>query len=184
MSDLVTASLPSSPVPSATAAAGAQPADSHTSFLSILSDLNPLQYLPVVGTIYRAVTGDTIPEAVRSIGSFVVSGLLGGPIGLVTNAAMQAIEKITGIDPEKIGQDVLARMGVGHREADPMVAAATPSDTTASVPEFAGWSPAQLAAYGVTTAPGGMVKRGAVEGADVLNGLELGRQENATSVIA
>ncbi len=31
-------------------------------FSEILSDLNPLQYLPVVGTIYRAVTGDTVPK--------------------------------------------------------------------------------------------------------------------------
>ena len=181
MSDLVTAALPSSPVPSTTAAGGAQPAGSHTSFHSILSELNPLQYLPVIGTIYRAVTGDTIPEAVRSIGSFLVSGLIGGPIGLATNVAMQAIERVTGIDPEKIGHDVLAGMGVGHRDADFMVASAMPSDTTASAPEFAGWSPAQLTAYGVMTTSGGMMQRGAVEGADVLNGLELGRHENATA---
>jgi hypothetical protein len=32
------------------------------SFGDVLSALNPLQYLPVVGSIYRAVTGDTIPE--------------------------------------------------------------------------------------------------------------------------
>lgn len=34
----------------------------------ILSDLNPLQYLPVVGTIYRALTGDTIPKPIREAG--------------------------------------------------------------------------------------------------------------------
>jgi hypothetical protein len=35
------------------------------------------------------------------------------------------------------------------------------------------WSPAQLAAYGVTRTAHGGLKRGALEGADVLNELEL-----------
>jgi hypothetical protein len=64
--------------------------------------MNPLQYLPVVGTIYRAVTGDVIPEALRDLGSMLVSGLLGGPIGLGMNIATMIGEKVTGIDPEKI----------------------------------------------------------------------------------
>ena len=51
----------------------AQPAADHSiSFHDILSALNPLQYLPVIGTIYRAVTGDQIPELLRRAGSLVV----------------------------------------------------------------------------------------------------------------
>jgi hypothetical protein len=187
MPNLVTAALPSSPTPAPPPPPAAAPTEAHTSFHSILSELNPLQYLPIIGTIYRAMTGDTIPDAARSVGSFVVSGLIGGPIGLVTNAAMQAIERITGFDPEKIGHEFLVSLGVGHREAEPMVAAAaTPSDLGASPPEFTGWSPAQLMAYGVTTAADGMMKRDAIKGADVLNGLELARHENypAASFIA
>jgi hypothetical protein len=72
------------------------------SFHAILSAMNPLQYLPVVGTIYRAVTGDAIPEPLWRAGSLLVSGLLGGPIGIMTSIAATLAEKITGLDPEKI----------------------------------------------------------------------------------
>jgi hypothetical protein len=149
------------------------------SFHTLLSELNPLQYLPVIGTIYRAVTGDTIPETVRSVGSFIVSGLIGGPIGLATNAALLAVERMTGIDPEKIGHDLLVRLGAGHRDTGTVVAAATQSVTPFSPSDFLGWSSVQLMAYGVASAAGGMMKHGNVEGADVLNGLELARHGNS-----
>ena len=69
------------PVAGPAAPSEAQP----STFQQLLSELNPLQYVPVVGTIYRAVTGDTIPETARFAGSLVVSGLTGGPIGLAVN---------------------------------------------------------------------------------------------------
>ena len=83
---------------SSATAAGPPIADQHhgVSFREILSDLNPLQYLPVVGTIYRAVTGDVIPEPLRFFGSLLVSGLLGGPMGVAISLATTAAEKITG----------------------------------------------------------------------------------------
>ena len=37
------------------------------SFHELLSELNPLQYLPVIGTIYRSMTGDLIPEPVEYV---------------------------------------------------------------------------------------------------------------------
>src|ERR1019366_780124 len=97
-------------VPSA--AAGGVPGDraqpSHTlSFHEVMSALNPLQYLPVIGTIYRAVTGDTIPEAVRRVGSLIASALLGGPIGIAINLGAVAIEKAAGIDLDEAGQALL-----------------------------------------------------------------------------
>jgi hypothetical protein len=174
MLDLVTprASLPQAP--SQTVMAVPQNAH-HATFHNLLSELNPLQYLPILGTIYRAVTGDTIPEAARTIGSFVVSGLIGGPIGLATNAALLAIEKVTGIDPEKIGQDLLASLGIGHHGADSVAAAV--QSTTESAPQTplasVAWSHAQLTAYGVTMTAGGLLTRGELQGADVLNDLEL-----------
>src|SRR5258708_11033641 len=52
------------------------------SFHDLLSSINPLQHIPIVGTIYRAITGDAPPPpAVRVIGGI----LLGGPVGLVTS---------------------------------------------------------------------------------------------------
>src|SRR6185437_8224833 len=89
-------------------AAKAEPADDGPSFHDILSALNPLQYVPVVGTIYRAITGDTIPEGIRVVGSFIFSALTGGPLGMILNAAAVVAEKATGIDPEVIGHDLLA----------------------------------------------------------------------------
>jgi hypothetical protein len=84
--------------PPATAASSAP----DVSFHDILSALNPLQYVPVVGSIYRAVTGNVPPEPIRTIGSLLVSGLTGGPIGLAINAGVTAVEKISGIDPDQI----------------------------------------------------------------------------------
>jgi hypothetical protein len=61
-----------------------------TSFAEFLSALNPLQHLPVVGTIYRAVTGDSVQPAYRVLGGL----LLGGPIGAVTSAVGAAVEAL------------------------------------------------------------------------------------------
>src|SRR5689334_19861315 len=49
-----------------------QPASSSQhdlSFHDILHALNPLHYLPIIGTVYRAATGDVIPEPLRVGGS-------------------------------------------------------------------------------------------------------------------
>jgi hypothetical protein len=157
-------------------------AEHHFTFHELLSELNPLQYLPVVGTIYRAVTGDTIPESAREAGSLVVSGLIGGPIGVAINLATLAIEKITGIDPEKIGHDALVHLGIGSQDtstiavAAPQPAAALPKPSASvSSPAPLAWSSSQLMAYGVTTTANDTLKRGALEGADVLNDMELAR---------
>jgi hypothetical protein len=175
MFDLAIPAPSLSQAPSETAAAGPRP-DHHSPFHTLLSELNPLQYLPMIGTIYRAMTGDTIPETVRSVGSFVVSGIIGGPIGLATNAALLAIEKVTGIDPEKIGQNLLAGLGIGHHDAGLGVALATQSIAALTPSAPVAWSTAQLTAYGVTTTAGGVMQRGVLKGADVLNDLELTRQ--------
>jgi hypothetical protein len=84
--------------------------DDGLSFHEILSDLNPLQYMPVVGTIYRAVTGDTIPRPLREVGSLVFSGLTGGPVGVATNLAMLAFEKLSGIDLDDVEQKVFTTL--------------------------------------------------------------------------
>jgi hypothetical protein len=154
------------------------------SFHELLSELNPLQYLPVVGTIYRSVTGDTIPEDVRTIGALAVSGAIGGPIGIATSLAALVIEKATGIDPEKIGQTLLAQLGIGIGAGDaPAIAATVPQAAPAATAVAAAsvgaapgaWSAAQLAAYGVTRSNTGALTLGDLAGSDVLNDLELRR---------
>jgi hypothetical protein len=164
-------------------------------FHRLLSELNPLQYVPVVGTIYRAMTDDTIPETARFAGSLVVSGLTGGPVGLAINLGTTALEKLTGIDPETIGSHLLADIGIGsHTQAatspaKPATAHVQPASATkpaAAPPSLdagsaTAWSTAQLAAYGVKQDSTGTLSRGAVSGADVLNNLELARLAQARS---
>ena len=162
----VAPAAPSVPAPAATGRG--------FSFHEFLSELNPLQYIPVVGTIYRAVTGDTIPESARTVGSLVVSGLTGGPIGMAINVALLGLEKATGIDPEQVGTRLLASIGMGHSET-PDASVATASATPAATPEAApatAWSPSQLSAYGITM-DAGTLTHGSVTGSDVLNDLIL-----------
>src|ERR1700722_8776773 len=169
---------------SSATASGAPNADEHhgVTFRQVLSDLNPLQYLPVVGTIYRGVTGDVIPETLRFFGWLLVSGLLGGPMGVALSLATTAAEKITGIDPEKI---VAAQF---HSAPAPLMASAikvpttSPAPTTAPAPSDSAAFPmtqAQLAAYGVSVDASGGLRLGDVKGADVLNAIELSRHAKA-----
>ena len=155
-------------------------APQHWNFRQFLSELNPLQYIPVLGTIYRAVTGDTIPETAREAGSLVVSGLTGGPIGVAINLVMLAAEKITGVDPEKLGSEALAGIGIGAHKSHPAApkTAAPPPAAPASTPASeTAWSPAQLAAYGISKTASGDLRQGMLSNSDVLNSLELTRHK-------
>ena len=216
MLDVIT--VQSNPAPPQAAPPAAP--EHHMTFRQVLSVLNPLQYLPVIGTIYRAITGDQIPEVVRDIGSVVVGALTGGPIGAAISAGIAVAEKVTGIDFDKIGQTMLAKLGFTHPPvASPASApvqvagpdssaapgalpassaspAALPDASASSAPRPArsasptalpglsaapavsltqAWSPAQLAAYGVSTAQDGSLKLAGLSGADVLNSLEMSR---------
>jgi hypothetical protein len=62
------------------------------SFSDLLDVINPLQHLPVISSIYRAVTGDEISLGARLLGG----ALFGGPIGIITAGANAAFEEISG----------------------------------------------------------------------------------------
>lgn len=140
----------------------------HFSFHTFLSELNPLQYIPIIGTLYRAVTGDTIPVPVRDAGSMLFSGLIAGPIGVATDIGELAAEKISGFDPEKIGDRVLAKMGI-RGPLQPVTELAESAGKSAQAVSASPWSASQLAAYGVTVTPGGDLKLASLQGSDVLN---------------
>jgi hypothetical protein len=130
-------------------------------FRDLLSALNPLQYLPVVGTIYRAATGDVIPEPLRRLGSLLVSGLLGGPVGVVISLVTTVAEKITGVDPEKIVAAHLKPAATPGVAARSPVATIDPASGIPSNPTPAArlaMTPAQLAAYGVRMDTSGRVR--------------------------
>ena len=183
-------SAPSDQPAAASAAPAPKPPAPGLRFTDVLSALNPLQYLPVVGTIYRAVTGDTIPEALRLGGSLLVSGLISGPIGIVTTVAMEIAEKVTGIDPDQIGRTLLADIGVGKpaQSAVPKPAApaavppTTPAQTPAPVAD--GWSVAELSRQGVTFSADDTPSWHGLGGAEALNEVELGRIRTAAAAYA
>ncbi len=66
----------------------AMPIAGHVTFDEALRALNPLHHIPVVGTIYRAVTGEEIQPAFRVLGSLIT----GGPVSAITTALMAMVE--------------------------------------------------------------------------------------------
>ena len=132
---------PTAAVPTAVAAPtpanfGTEPAkdDKGISFSDVLSALNPLQYLPVVGTIYRAVTGDRIPEPLRVMGSIVASGLMGGPLGLAVSAGSALVQHLAGIDLDHVAHDVLAAVGI--LDDDPKPAEIAPATVQTAIAAY------------------------------------------------
>jgi hypothetical protein len=65
-------------------------------FHHLLDVINPLQHLPVIGTIYRAITGEHIGAAERIAGDTLYGGLWGA----VSSIADVAFEGITGKSAE------------------------------------------------------------------------------------
>lgn len=103
----------------ASAAQTAATSDSGKSFFDDLLDVvNPLQHLPIVGTVYRAMTGDKIGDVEKVAGDT----LYGGPLGLASSLADLAFEKITGKD---FGDTVMSWLGVDDKNI--AVAAKTPA---------------------------------------------------------
>jgi hypothetical protein len=87
--------------------AAASAADSGTSFGGdfsfgdVLDIVNPLQHIPIVSTIYRAITGDQIKTFPKIAGD----ALFGGMAGFVSSVADTIFEKITG---KNVGDTALA----------------------------------------------------------------------------
>lgn len=121
------------------------PAASHDlTFGDLLDIINPLQHIPVVGTLYRALSGDEISGFARVAGDF----LFGGPLGLMAGMASASIEETTGSD---LGEHALALLEGDETPAAPVVAAiesAQPSENEAALAALA----ADLAA-GATVEP-------------------------------
>ncbi len=91
------------------------------SFHNLLSIVNPLEHLPIIGTLYRAITGTHIGIPERVAGD----ALYGGLWGAVSGIADAAFEAVTGKD---FGSTVLALFtGHHHDKAVASNAAATAS---------------------------------------------------------
>lgn len=119
----------SAPAAAATAGGGFS---LNTAFHDLLDIVNPLQHLPVVGTLYRAITGDTIGTVEKIAGDALYGGLWGA-IGSVADSAFEAV---TGKD---FGSTVLAyaedALGIGHHDAGVQVAANAAPKPAVAVPQ-------------------------------------------------
>ncbi|PWC44818.1 hypothetical protein TSO221_16830, partial [Azospirillum sp. TSO22-1] len=107
------------------------------SFGDFLDMINPLQHIPVVGTIYRAVTGDTIKPASQVIGGIAFGGPIGGAAAIVNAIITQA-------NGRSLEDSMLAGLGIGTGE--PTVEVADASAAQAPAPQAAPAAPAPSAA--------------------------------------
>ena len=90
------------------------------SFHNLLDIINPLEHLPIIGTIYRAITHTHIGVPERIAGD----ALYGGLWGAVSGVADAAFEAVTGKD---FGSTVLAFFTGHHRDT---AVAANTADAT------------------------------------------------------
>jgi hypothetical protein len=72
-------------------------------FGDFLDLINPLQHIPVVGTIYRRITGDDISAASKVVGG----AIFGGAMGLAFSAFDAVIKEQNGKD---LGETVLTEL--------------------------------------------------------------------------
>lgn len=75
-------------------AATQKPPEDEFSFFDLLDMVNPLQHIPVVGHVYRELTGDEI----KPISQVVGGAVFGGPAGAAAGIANMIVEEETGTD--------------------------------------------------------------------------------------
>jgi hypothetical protein len=79
--------------------------DEGFSFGDIIDIINPLQHLPVIGTLYRKFTGDMIKPFSNIIGG----AIFGGPIGAVSSTVNVVVKNSTGKD---IAENAFSAVGI------------------------------------------------------------------------
>jgi hypothetical protein len=102
--------------------------DGGPGFHDLLDMINPLQHIPVVGAVYRWLTGD-VPGNVAQLAG---DTLYGGPVGLAASLFGIAFKEETGKDP---GAMAIAFLG-GGSDAPSATATATP-EAPAATPQSA-----------------------------------------------
>ena len=67
-------------------------------FRDVIDLINPLHHIPIVGKIYRAITGDQIAPGIRIAGGTI----FGGTIGAAFASACMAMDKTGNLVSEKL----------------------------------------------------------------------------------
>ncbi len=118
------------------------PAKADLTFGDLLDAVNPLQHLPVISTIYRGLTGDTINPGARTVGGLIY----GGPAGALLAGASAGVEEMLAKGPATGGVSTTALAEAGP---SPAPATATRATTT---PAASGRAAGPAAAPGIALA--------------------------------
>lgn len=92
--------------------------DDSFGFLDLVDMVNPLQHIPIISTLYRNLTGDTI----KPVSEVVGGAAFGGPIGAVAGIVNAFMQIETGKD---VGDNMLASI-----KGDESTVARPDTDTT------------------------------------------------------
>jgi hypothetical protein len=148
-------------------------------FKDLLDIVNPLQHLPVISTLYRALTDDTLEPGPRILGGT----LFGGIAGFVSSIANAVYENETGKD---IGATALALI-TGDSAPATAVATAAPSaattSATATAPPTATAAPAHAAGAITPTAPSPLALAGHAKAPGLPLAASAAANENAVSAL-
>ncbi|MGE5147397.1 MAG: hypothetical protein ACM3N5_11645 [Candidatus Eiseniibacteriota bacterium] len=129
------------------------------SFEDVLDTINPLQHIPLISSMYRESSGDTIGAVPRVLGDALYGGgLVGAVIGAGTALVNVAMEAITGKD---MGGTMMALLNGDESEKDGTALAERTSGTSSSATATPAATDAALAATTATPA----TPTGAVAGA-------------------
>ncbi len=97
-------------------------------FSDFLDIINPLQHIPIVSNVYRAITGDEVSTGAKVLGGGLFGVALGGVTGLVASIANEIFEGETGKDTG----DTLIAMMTGSGSASSTVSSAARQDVVAA----------------------------------------------------
>jgi hypothetical protein len=124
------------------------------SFSDFLDIINPLQHLPVISSIYRAITGDEIGAGARAVGGMIY----GGPVGMIAAGVTAMFEEASGGNVVTHIASLVRDVTGGDGEAPAATAAENPDDVrsaaqkAAAVEPAAGPAPVQAAAVALPAA--------------------------------
>ena len=124
---------------------GSGTAERELTFDQFLDAINPLHHIPVVGTLYRQLTGDTIDSSASMVGSVIY----GGPLGMVAGLVNAVVSESSG---STLGEHALA-MVTGEAPATTLAERPSGQDAGDAQPEAAAGE--RLAATSSSVAPDG-----------------------------
>jgi hypothetical protein len=95
-------------------------------FADFLDAINPLQHLPIISIIYRAVTGEKIGLAAKLVGDTIYGG---GPLAFLTSGISATFEGVSGTSASEMLADAASSIfgGSAPAEGPREVAEAAPS---------------------------------------------------------